>query len=184
MLPVSQDDVTTPSADTGTTGGGGHPVLVYTGLRLLLLAVTAGVLWLIGLRQPLILLVFAFLISGVISVFALNRRREVAAVEVVSAVQKVNQRIDASASAEDAPDDDLEPLTGEVAAPSGATGADPAAGGFPGANGTSGRSDPTADGAQAPAQAPAVKPTTARDIPADDDLDDLDPDDLDPTDRP
>ncbi len=168
MLLVSQDDATSPAPDTAAAPRGAHPVLVYTGLRLLLLAVTAGVLWLIGLREPLILLVFAFLISGVISVFALDRRREVAAVEVVSAVQKVNQRIDESASSEDALEDDLADLgpaadraesgpgdTGAAAAPTGA---------FPGANG-------------APA-APASKPSR-REIPADDDLDDLEP-----TDRP
>ena len=171
MLPVSQDDTTSPAPETVDGRRGAHPVLVYTGLRLLLLAITAGVLWLVGLREPLILLVFAFLISGVISVFALDRRREVAAVEVVTAVQKVNHRIDESASAEDALEDDLADLgpdpaadrsdaggpvdAGAVASPTGA---------FPGANG-------------APA-APAA-PSSRREIPADDDLDDLEP-----TDRP
>ena len=171
MLLVSQDDATSPAPDTAAAPRGAHPVLVYTGLRLLLLAVTAGVLWLVGLREPLILLVFAFLISGVISVFALDRRREVAAVEVVSAVQKVNQRIDESASSEDALEDDLAdladlgPAAGRAESGPGDTGAAAApTGAFPGANG-------------APA-APASKPSR-REIPADDDLDDLEP-----TDRP
>ncbi len=161
---MSQDDTTptpdeTPAGDAVTTNGG-HPVLVYTLLRLLILGLTTGVLYLLGLRQPLILLVFAFLISGVISIFALNRRREVAAVEVVTAVQKVNQRIDSSAASEDA-------------AAAEALGDQPAASGaFPGANGTG-----TGDAAE-----PAVstgRPARSRDIPADDDLDDLEP-----TDRP
>lgn len=171
MIPVSQDDVTSPAPDTAPAPRGAHPVLVYTGLRLLLLAVTAGVLWLIGLREPLILLVFAFLISGVISVFALNRRREVAAVEMVTAVQKVNQRIDESASSEDALEDDLADLGPDPAVrptdamtPTDAGSAAAPTGAFPGANG-------------APA-APAPKPAK-REIPADDDLDDLEP-----TDRP
>ncbi|MFC6237123.1 DUF4229 domain-containing protein [Longivirga aurantiaca] len=159
---MSQDDATSPAPDTAAAPRGAHPVLVYTGLRLLLLAVTAGVLWLIGLREPLILLVFAFLISGVISVFALNRRREVAAVEVVTAVQKVNQRIEESASSEDTLEDDLADLGPDPAA--GRPDGSGRAGAFPGAN-------------AAPA-APAPKPSK-REIPADDDLDDLEP-----TDRP
>jgi hypothetical protein len=160
---VSQDDVTLPAADAPEPRGA-HPVLVYSLLRLLILAITVGVLWLLGLRQPLLLLLFAFLISGVVSVFALDRRREVAAVEVVTAVQKVNQRIDSSASAEDAAVD-------------AAHGEQPAASGkFPGANG-----DGTGDAAAtSAAQAPAAgRPARSREIPADDDLDDLEP-----TDRP
>jgi predicted lipid-binding transport protein (Tim44 family) len=161
---VSQDD-TTPTPDETPVGEaapatGGHPVVVYTLLRLLILGLTAGVLWLLGLRQPMILLVFAFLISGVISIFALNRRREVAAVEVVTAVQKVNQRIDSSAAAEDA----------AAAAPQSDQPA--ASGAFPGANGT-GTADPAAPAAS------TGRPARSRDIPADDDLDDLEP-----TDRP
>lgn len=150
MHPVSQDEPAT--ADQTPAASGGHPVLVYTALRLLLLVITAGVLYLFGLRNILLLLVFAFLISGVISIFALNRRREVAAVEVVTAVQKVNQRIDESAKAEDVPDDDLDASGTPVAA------AD-----------TSDSSDDAAPGR-------AAKPAK-RDVPADDDLDDLEPTD-------
>lgn len=137
---MSQDEPA-PATETPAASGG-HPVLVYTGLRLLLLVITAGVLYLFGLRNILLLLVFAFLISGVISIFALNRRREVAAVEVVTAVQKVNQRIDESARAEDAPDDDL-------------------------------------DASGAPVAGDAAAKPAKREIPGDDDLDDLEP-----TDRP
>ncbi|MGE0817074.1 MAG: DUF4229 domain-containing protein [Candidatus Nanopelagicales bacterium] len=178
---MSQDE-TAPAVDAPAERGG-HPVLVYTALRFLLLAVTAGVLYLLGLRNILLLLVFAFLISGVISVFALNRRREVAAVEVVSAVQKVNARIDESARAEDVPDDDLDasgtptPATGAASEPAPADGA--AATGTPAPEPTTAPADGTAaTGTPAPAPSPAPKPTK-RDIPADDDLDDLEP-----TDRP
>lgn len=147
---VSQDDATptpddtaapaeTTAGDAARSAGGAHPVLVYSLLRLLILGLTTGVLYLLGLRQPMILLVFAFLISGVISIFALNRRREVAAVEVVTAVQKVNQRIDSSAASEDA----------------------------------------AVDAAQAPTSSAAGERSRTRDLPADDDLDDLEP-----TDRP
>jgi hypothetical protein len=55
----------------------------------------------------LLLLVFAFLISGVISAFALNRPREGAAAGLTTAISRVNAKIDASSRAEDAPDDDL-----------------------------------------------------------------------------
>ncbi|WP_406319243.1 DUF4229 domain-containing protein [Streptosporangium sp. NBC_01639] len=53
-----------------------HPVFVYTASRLGLLAVTIGVLYLLGLRQPLILLVAAFLISGVASYVLLSKQRD------------------------------------------------------------------------------------------------------------
>lgn len=164
--------MTLPAADAPGPRGA-HPVLVYSLLRLLILAITVGVLWLLGLRQPLLLLLFAFLISGVVSVFALDRRREVAAVEVVSAVQKVNQRIDSSASVEDAP-----PAAGEQ----------PASGGvFPGANGAgtagpanrTGTPDTAAAGSTGDHAAAPTRPARSREIPADDDLDDLEP-----TDRP
>ena len=136
---MSQDE-TAPAADAPDAAAprGGHPVLVYTALRLLLLTVTAGVLYLLGLRNILLLLVFAFLISGVISIFALNRTREVAAVGVVSAVQKVNHRIDESARAEDGP-------------------------------------APAVEASDAAPAAPAAGSSRSREIPADDDLDDLEP---------
>jgi hypothetical protein len=53
-----------------------HPVFVYTASRLGLLAVTIGVLYLLGLRQPLILLVAAFLVSGVASYVLLSKQRD------------------------------------------------------------------------------------------------------------
>ncbi|MET8339336.1 DUF4229 domain-containing protein [Streptosporangium canum] len=53
-----------------------HPVFVYTASRLGLLAVTLGVLYLLGLRQPLILLVAAFLVSGVASYVLLSKQRD------------------------------------------------------------------------------------------------------------
>jgi hypothetical protein len=78
----------------------GHPVVVYTALRLLVLLAVGAVLFLVGLRDVW-LLVFAFLISGFISMVALSRRREGAAWGITSAVKNLNQRIDAGARAED-----------------------------------------------------------------------------------
>ncbi|WP_344876871.1 DUF4229 domain-containing protein [Nonomuraea antimicrobica] len=53
-----------------------RPVLVYTLLRILLFGVTFGVLWLLGLQQPLLLIVVSFLISGVASYVLLSRQRD------------------------------------------------------------------------------------------------------------
>ncbi|GAA3443627.1 DUF4229 domain-containing protein [Planomonospora venezuelensis] len=53
-----------------------HPAFVYTASRLGLLAVSIGVLYLLGLREPFILLVAAFLVSGVVSYVLLSRQRD------------------------------------------------------------------------------------------------------------
>jgi hypothetical protein len=54
------------------------------------------------------LILFAFLVSGFVSIVALNRRREVAAVGFTSVIKRVNDRIDASTRAEDVDvEDDL-----------------------------------------------------------------------------
>ena len=87
---------------------GRHPIVIYTLKRLLLLMVVGGLLYLVGLRG-LFLILFAFLISGVIAMVALKGSREGAAYGITHAVQKVNDRIDASTRAEDYDDldDDL-----------------------------------------------------------------------------
>jgi hypothetical protein len=99
------DDVTPAAepepAEAQPARRGAHPVLVYTLQRVLVLIGTAAVLYLLGLRDPMWLLLFAFLISGIVSIFVLDRSREAAAGGVVGAVQKVNSRIEASASKED-----------------------------------------------------------------------------------
>ncbi|MEU9834263.1 DUF4229 domain-containing protein [Streptosporangium sp. NPDC048047] len=53
-----------------------HPVFVYTVSRLGLFAVSFGVLYLLGLREPLILIVAAFLVSGVASYVLLSKQRD------------------------------------------------------------------------------------------------------------
>jgi hypothetical protein len=90
------DDAAIPSA---------HPVLVYTVLRIAVLAVVGGLLWLVGVRG-IYLILFAFLVSGVISAVALSRRREGAAYGITRAVRSANARIDASSRAEDVDDAD------------------------------------------------------------------------------
>jgi hypothetical protein len=113
--PVTDEPATDESAGevvpAATGFAGRHPVLVYTLLRLGILVAVAGVLYLLGARG-LILLVFAFLVSGLISMVALKRPREGAAYGITTTVRKVNDRIDAAARAED--DDDIDELMGEV----------------------------------------------------------------------
>jgi hypothetical protein len=53
-----------------------HPVVVYTASRILLFLVTLGLLALVGLRNPLVLLVASFLISGVASYVLLSKQRD------------------------------------------------------------------------------------------------------------
>ena len=95
-------------APADAASSGRHPIVIYTLKRLLLLMVVGGLLYLVGLRG-LFLILFAFLISGVIAMVALKGSREGAAYGITHAVQKVNDRIDASTRAEDYDDldDDL-----------------------------------------------------------------------------
>jgi membrane protein implicated in regulation of membrane protease activity len=68
------------------------PLLRYTLLRLLLLAVTGGVLYLVGLRDIWLLLA-AFLISGAISLVALSRYRDAVSMSISARQEAINQRI-------------------------------------------------------------------------------------------
>jgi hypothetical protein len=52
-----------------------HPVLVYTASRIGMFVVTLGVLYLLGLRTWLLILV-SFLISGVASYVLLSKQRD------------------------------------------------------------------------------------------------------------
>ena len=101
--PVDEGDPTVPEPATA----GAHPVLVYTLQRLALLVVVGGLLYLVGVRD-LWLILFAFLISGVISAVVLSRSREGAAYGITTAISRVNARIDESARAEDYDDLDAD----------------------------------------------------------------------------
>jgi membrane protein implicated in regulation of membrane protease activity len=80
-------------------------LLKYTLLRLALLAATAGVFYLIGLRDW-VLLFAAFLVSGVISIFALNRARDEVSTSLAQRQQTINERLDTSADGGASPDDE------------------------------------------------------------------------------
>lgn len=53
-----------------------HPVLVYTASRIGLFIVTLGVLFLLGLHNPLILILASFVISGLASYVLLSKQRD------------------------------------------------------------------------------------------------------------
>ena len=82
-----------------------HPVFVYTMLRIAVLVAVGALLYLVGVRGVWLIL-FAFLVSGLISAFVLRSPREGAVLGFTSAYQGINARIDASTRAED--DDDLD----------------------------------------------------------------------------
>ena len=80
-----------------------HPVLVtlrYTVFRAMLLMAAGGVFYLLGLRD-LVLLMAAFITSGAVSLFLLNRQRSNMSVGVSSVFSRMNKKIETSKSAED-----------------------------------------------------------------------------------
>lgn len=83
---------------------GGRAFVSYTLLRFLLLAVVGGVLYLVGARG-ILLLVGAFLLSGLLSLVLLDRQRSETAAGLDRAVTRVNKRIDDAAAAEDSAQD-------------------------------------------------------------------------------
>jgi hypothetical protein len=109
------DEAVRAVAGPSTTGA--HPVLVYTLKRFALLVVVGALLYLVGVRDVWLIL-FAFLISGVISAVVLSRSREGAAYGITTAISRVNARIDESARAEDVDDLDAD---GQVLDPPDAT---------------------------------------------------------------
>ena len=88
-------------APTSTVvSGPRHAGLWYTGARIVLLAVVAGILYLVGARGFLLLLL-AFLISGLISFVVLAKWREALSVRLAERFTKINDKIEKSKTAED-----------------------------------------------------------------------------------
>lgn len=81
-------------------------VTVYSLLRLLLLVVIWLPLQFLTPLRGLLALVVALALSGTISIFLLDRPRGEMATGVASFMQRMNDRIDASARAEDEADDE------------------------------------------------------------------------------
>lgn len=82
-------------------------VLIYTFLRILLFVATWMLLELLTPLRGIWSLVVALLISGVISFFVLNHQRRAMSQVVAGFFGRINERIDASARAEDVDDDDF-----------------------------------------------------------------------------
>lgn len=72
----------------------------YTTLRLAMLIAVGAVSYLLGLRDILLLIV-AFLVSGILSLVLLDRQRDAMGASVGGLFSRINARIDASAKAED-----------------------------------------------------------------------------------
>jgi hypothetical protein len=72
----------------------------YTTLRLAMLLMVGGVLYLVGLRGVL-LAAIAFLASGLLSFFVLDRQRDALGQSVGNVFQRINTRIDENTRKED-----------------------------------------------------------------------------------
>ncbi len=77
----------------------------YTALRFLVFAVVAGLLWIFGLRGFWLVLV-AILLSGFVSLFALNRSRDELSAAYVERRARIKQRMAERTAAEDAWNDE------------------------------------------------------------------------------
>ncbi|RJK96097.1 DUF4229 domain-containing protein [Vallicoccus soli] len=75
-------------------------VLVYTALRAALFAACLGVLYVVGARGVL-LLVLAVLLSGALSLPLLSRRRDAVSEVVVRRGDRIRARLDEAAAGED-----------------------------------------------------------------------------------
>lgn len=80
-------------------------LLRYTALRFLVFLAVAALLWIVGLRD-FILLLAALLISGVISWFVLNRSRGQVSTALVDRQRKIKERLAGKKAAEDAWNDE------------------------------------------------------------------------------
>jgi len=75
-------------------------VLSYTFLRFVILLSFTAVGYLVGLRE-ITLIVVAFLASGIVSLFVLNRSRDQFSSAISGLFQKINRKIDSAAEKED-----------------------------------------------------------------------------------
>lgn len=78
--------------------------LRYTTLRLAMLIAVGGVCYLFGLRS-IVLLIVAFLGSGILSFVVLNRQREAMGESIGGVLSRINARIDANSRSEDFDDE-------------------------------------------------------------------------------
>jgi hypothetical protein len=95
-----------------------HPGLVYTGSRLGLFVLVLPPMYLAGMRG-ILLLAFALVVSGLLSLVLLNGLRARMSGEVSGFFSRMNARIDAASRAEDDDEDDAvpQPPTAGASAP-------------------------------------------------------------------
>lgn len=77
-----------------------HPILVYTLARLGLLGVSSGVLWLLGTRGPLLLLL-ALVVSALLAYLLLRRQRDAVSGALEVRTARTRERLGAAAASED-----------------------------------------------------------------------------------
>lgn len=88
------------NVETDSSFAGRHPFAVYTALRFGLLVITALVCYLLGARGFL-LIVLAFLVSGIISFTVLVPQRDAVGKRTSSYFRRLNDKIESSKTAED-----------------------------------------------------------------------------------
>lgn len=71
-----------------------HPVLVYTASRIGLFVVTLGVLWLLGLQNPVLLIIVSFLISGIASYVLLSKQRDALSTRISDKIDRPKPQSD------------------------------------------------------------------------------------------
>src|ERR687891_465854 len=74
--------------------------LRYTLLRVLVFAVVAALLWIVGLRGFWLLL-FAIFLSGLVSIFVLSKSRDAASASLANRVSEIKRRMADKTAAED-----------------------------------------------------------------------------------
>lgn len=99
-------------------------LLFYTLLRILMLVSVGGLAYALGMRGILLLIV-AFLGSGIISYFVLDRIRNNAGRQLGGFFHRINDRIDTATRAEDDDEDAATPTASAPPADSTAPTADP-----------------------------------------------------------
>ena len=100
--PTSGRTLTVVADNSGSPRSASRAVLVYNLCRLGLLVVCLGLGWLAGIRNWLVLIVAALLVSGLLSWFLLRRQRTQMGQAVERAVARGQARMGAHTAAEDA----------------------------------------------------------------------------------
>jgi hypothetical protein len=71
-----------------------RPVLVYTASRIGLFLVTLGVLYLLGLTNPLLLILASFVVSGLASYVLLSKQRDAVSARLSDKLDRPKPRDD------------------------------------------------------------------------------------------